>query len=56
MMFDVVVYDECIKKDERSENFHMNERVARELIRAFQHVCLKNCKIRWKDDARRVDG
>jgi len=25
------------KKDERSENFHtMNERVARELIRAFQ--------------------
>jgi len=26
------------KKDERSENFHtMNERVARELIRAFQH-------------------
>jgi len=34
----VVVYDECIKKDERSENFHtMNERVARELIRAFQH-------------------
>ncbi len=34
----------------------MNERVARELIRALQHVCLKkNCKIRWKDDARRVD-
>jgi len=34
----VVVYDECIKKEERSENFHtMNERVARELIRAFQH-------------------
>ena len=47
-MYAVVVYDECIKKDERSENFHtMNERVARELIRAFQHVCLKkNCKIR----------
>jgi len=33
-----VTYDGCIKKDERSENFHtMNERVARELIRAFQH-------------------
>jgi len=35
----VVLYDECIKKDERSENFHtMNERVARELIRALQHI------------------
>jgi len=33
-----VTYDGCIKKDKRSENFHtMNERVARELIRAFQH-------------------
>jgi len=34
----VVTYDGCIKKDERSENFHtINEGVARELIRAFQH-------------------
>jgi len=32
-----VTYDGCIRKHERSENFHtMNERVARELIRAFQ--------------------
>jgi len=32
-----VTYDGCIKKHERSENFPtMNERVARELIRAFQ--------------------
>ncbi len=34
----VVTYDGCIKNHERSENFPtMNERVARELIRAFQH-------------------
>jgi len=33
-----VTYDGCIKNHERSENFPtMNERVARELIRAFQH-------------------
>jgi len=31
-----VTYDGCIRKHERSENFHTNERVARELIRAFQ--------------------
>ena len=38
----VVTYDGCIKNHERSENFPtMNERVARELIRAIQHVCLK---------------
>ena len=33
---------QIIKKDERSENFHMNERVARELIRAFQHPDQRN--------------
>jgi len=37
-----VTYDGCIRKHERSENFHtMNERVARELIRAFQHHTVK---------------
>jgi len=38
-----VTYDGCIKKDERSENFHtINEGVARELIRAFQQERVKS--------------
>jgi len=36
-----VTYDGCIKNHERNENFPtMNERVARELIRAFQQYLL----------------